>query len=405
MHGILLHREGRFAEAVALFEQAEALGNRTAASNRGNSLLDMGRMADALRAHEEAVVRAPESAGALYNLALTRLRLGDWKRGWADYESRWHFHQVYRTPRKLDCPRWRGELLDGQRVLLHAEQGLGDTIQFCRYVAMVEARGGTVILQVQFPVARLMSSLPPVKAGLARVAILGQTPPEFDIECPLISLPAVFGTTLETAPCPDAYLGADSPMVRDKWAQFPGLPGKMRVGLAWAGSPGYKADSKRSTNIKTLLPLLLTSGITWISLQKGPAAAQLSTLPAGISVLDGCSRDRDLADAAALIATLDLVITTDTCIAHLAGAMGKPVWILLPYLADWRWMEKRDTTPWYRTARLFRQPHPGDWAAIVERAIQELSRFRAPRIRPDRMGMRHIPALSDFKSRANLTPA
>jgi len=387
MHGILLHKDGRFAEAVQTFEQAEALGNSAAASNRGNSLLDMGRMGQALRAHEAAVERAPESAGALYNLALTRLRLGDWERGWVDYEARWHFREVHRAPRKFDQPRWRGEPLNGRRILLHAEQGLGDTIQFSRYVTLVAARGGVPVLQVQEPVARLMASLPPVRAGLAEIALLGQKPPQFEIECPLISLPAAFATTVATVPWTGAYLGAEQTLIDEKRTQFPSVQPGLRVGFAWAGNPRYKADSQRSMHVRTLLPLLRTPGVTWISLQKGEPARQLESLPGDVFAWDGSSRDRDLAETAALIATLDLVVTTDTCIAHLAGALGKPVFILLPYLSDWRWMQRIETSPWYPTARLLRQKAPGDWASVLERAIAELRSFR----RPSQKGA-HLPS-------------
>jgi len=378
MQGILLHKERRFAEAVEVFERAESLGHRAAASNRGNSLLDLGRMDEALRAHETAVVRDPGSRGALYNLALTRLRLGDWERGWLDYEARWHFREVHRSPRDFRQPRWRGEPLEGRRVLLHAEQGLGDTIQFCRYATLVAARGGVPILQVQASVERLMRSLPAVRAGFAETAMLGSEPPAFDLECPLMSLPAVFRTTVNTVPWPGAYLGADPESVRTKRMRFPGsqpAQPSLRVGLAWAGNPRYKADRQRSVQLAQLLPLLRTRGVTWISLQKGPAAEQLAALPDDVFVWDGSSRDRDLAETAALIATLDLVITTDTCIAHLAGAMAKPAWILLPHLADWRWMQQTETTPWYPTARLLRQPAAGDWAAVVDRAIGDLNRL------------------------------
>jgi len=396
MHGILLHRERRFAEAVAAFEQAEALGHRAAASNRGNSLLDMGRMSLALRAHELAVERAPESAGALYNLALTRLRLGDWEHGWVDYEARWHFREVHRAPRKFSQPRWRGEPLNGQRVLLHAEQGLGDTIQFCRYCTLVEARGGIAILQVQEPVARLLRSLPAVHARLAQVVLLTEQTPVFDLECPLISLPAVFSTTVQTVPWPGAYLGTDSVEAFERRVQFPSPSSNLRVGLAWAGNPRYKADAQRSMHLSTLIPLLRTPGVTWISLQKGPAAEQLGSLPGEICIYDGSSQDRDLAETAALVATLDIVVTTDTCIAHLAGAMGKPVHILLPHLSDWRWMQLTETTPWYPTARLFRQTAPGDWPSVVERVISELRIFQRPRpwVDPHSVGTEPQPVLS-----------
>jgi tetratricopeptide (TPR) repeat protein len=382
MRGILLHKEGRFEEALAVFLEAETLGHRAAASNRGNSLLDLGRMDEALRAHELAVERDPECAGVHYNLALTRLRLGDWRRGWPGYEARWRFREVHRAPRVFAQPRWQGEALDGRRILLHAEQGLGDTIQFCRYTTLVEARGGVVLLQVQPPVERLMQSLAAVRAGLAETHLLGAMLPEFDLECPLLSLPAVFGSSPETVPWPGAYLGADPRLVAEKRAEFAGEGREMRqlrVGLAWAGNPAYKADSQRSMQLKTLLPLLRTPDTTWFALQKGPPAEQLAALPGDVSVLDGCSRDRNLAETAALITTLDLVITTDTCIAHLAGALAKPVWILLPHLSDWRWMQQSDATPWYPTAWLLRQSSPGDWAEVVVRVIGELSQLRAAR--------------------------
>ena len=379
MQGILLHTEGRFTEAIQIFTRAEALGSHPAASNRGNSLLDMGKMAEALHAHQQAVDRDPSHPGAVYNLALTQLRLGDWEHGWPNYEARWRFREVHRTPRTFRQPRWQGELLHGERVLLHAEQGLGDTIQFCRYAALVAARGGTPILQVQPSAERLVRSLSAVRAGVAETAVLGNPPPQFDLECPLMSLPAIFETTPETVPWQGAYLGVDQDLAQNKRIHFPdnhptSMP--LRVGLAWAGNPRYKADPHRSMPLHTLLPILCTRGFTWVSLQKGPAASQLANLPDNVFVWDGSSGDCDLAETAALLATLDLVITTDTCIAHLAGAMGRPVWILLPHLGDWRWMQDRETTPWYPTARLYRQAITGDWTGVLNRVIAKLSGLR-----------------------------
>jgi tetratricopeptide (TPR) repeat protein len=391
LHGILLHLDGRFAEAVEMFERAEALGNRAAASNRGNSLLDLGRMKEALAAHQAAVERDPSSAGARYNLALTQLRLGDWERGWTGYEARWQFREVHRRPRFFTQPRWCGENLHGERVLLHAEQGLGDTIQFCRYVALVAARGGVPILQVQPAAERLMQSLAVVRAGLAETAVLGADSEfgwaQFDLECPLLSLPAVFRTSIDTVPWEGAYLGphpgVDVELAAEKHAQIPSSGNGLRVGLAWAGNPRYKADSARSMRLSMLLPLLravnAAMNTTWISLQKGEAAEQLTGLPTDVCVWDGSRRERDLAETAALIAGLDLVITTDTCVAHLAGAMNKAVWILLPHLADWRWMQETETTPWYPSAQLFRQKTPGDWAGVVERVSGELQSVPMPR--------------------------
>jgi tetratricopeptide (TPR) repeat protein len=372
MRGIVLHLEGRFEEAVRVFERAEELGSRAAASNRGNSLLDLGQMEEAMKAYEAAVERDPASAGAKYNLALTQLRLGEWERGWAGYEARWKFREVHRRPRRFTEPRWNGQELHGERVLLHAEQGLGDTIQFCRYAALVAARGGVPVLEVQPAAERLIRSLAVVRAGMAKTAVMDAGVTEFDVECPLMSLPAVFGTTIETVPWTGAYLGADEELVREKWKQFASAHNGIRVGLAWAGNPKYKADAARSMRLGTLAPLLRAVDANWISLQKGEAAEQLTTLPDDVFVVDGSSNERDLAETAALMATLDLVITTDTCIAHLAGAMGKPVWILLPHLSDWRWMEVSERTPWYPTARLFRQKVAGDWAEVVGRVMDGL---------------------------------
>jgi hypothetical protein len=379
MHGILLHKEGRFADAVAMFNRAEMLGSRSAASNRGNSLLDLERMEEALESHKRAVADDPANAGSEYNLALTQLRLGDWQQGWAGYEARWRFREVHRRPRIFAQPRWRGEDLQGKRILLHAEQGLGDTIQFCRYAALVVGRGGIPILQVQAGAERLMRSLGIVRAGIAKTAVLGAPPAEFDCECPLLSLPAVFGTTVETVPRAGAYLGAEPEMAAERLLRTIRTRRGLRVGLAWAGNPRYKADRARSMRLEMLVPLLRAVDASWISLQKGEAAEQLAHLPKGIHVDDGSSDDRDLADAAAQIACLDLVITTDTCIAHLAGAMGKPVWILLPHLADWRWLQETETTPWYPTARLFRQSSPGDWDGVLSRLIGELKRWDTTR--------------------------
>jgi len=378
MTGILIHTEGHFSEAIEAFERAEALGSRAAVSNRGNSLLDLGKMDEALRAQEKAAELDPHGAGAQYNLALAQLRLGDWKRGWAGYEARWRFREVHRTPMVFRQPRWRGETLNGRRILLHAEQGLGDAIQFCRYAPLVADRGAEVILQVHEPVERLMHSLAVVRDGRAKVARLGIAPLEFDLEGPLMSLPAVFGTALETVPWWGPYLGAEPELTAEQEAKLRNVDGGLlRVGLAWAGNSRYKADGRRSMRLAMLLPLVLMEGVFWVSLQKGESAEQLKEVADEVVILDGSSGDKNLAETAALVAMLDLVITTDTCIAHLAGAMGKPVWILLSHLADWRWMEKVETTPWYPTARLFRQESAGDWEQVLERVRAELVLFRS----------------------------
>ena len=205
----------------------------------------------------------------------------------------------------------------------------------------------------------------------------------------LFRSPMVFGTTVDTVPWPGAYLGADDELAVERRAQFPN-PGcdelafsrPLRVGLAWAGNPRYKADRQRSMSLMEMMPLLRTPTVKWISLQKGPESEQLARLPGDVSVFDGASNDQNLAQTAALVAALDLVITTDTCIAHLAGAMGKPVWILLSHLSDWRWMQDAETTPWYPTARLFRQRTPGGWSGVLDRVIRALNESRTSLVEP-----------------------
>ena len=380
MQGIVLHKQKRFAEAVEVFAHAEALGHRAASSNRGNSLLDLGRTAEALEAHRMAFLHDPESPGAQYNLALTGLRRGEWPEGWRNYEARWRFREVHKSIRVFRQPRWHGEPLHGERVLLHAEQGLGDTIQFCRYAALVAARGGRPVLLVQCATVRLLLSLPAVRSAEVIMAKPGDLK-KFDLECPLMSLPAVFGATIDTVPWSGAYLAAEPDEIHEKWLQFPSSGAGPRIGIAWAGNPRYKADAQRSTRLETLLPLLRTPGFEWIALQKDHAVEQIAALPRDVCVVDGSSQEKDLAETAALIATLDAVVTTDTFVAHLAGAMAKPVWMLLPFLADWRWMQDRETTPRYPTVRLLRQQTPGDWTGVVARAAEELQDFRQCRWR------------------------
>jgi tetratricopeptide (TPR) repeat protein len=383
MQGILLHKEGFFAEAIVCFERAEALGHKAATSNRANSLLDLGLVEEALAAHKKAVELAPNCAGAIYNLALTRLRMGEWKEGWPEYESRWRFREVHSRPRTFRQPRWKGEPLDGEAVLLHAEQGLGDSIQFSRFAALVAARGGRPQLMVQKSAERLMASLDAVRRGEVERVIIGEPAPRFDLECPLMSLPAAFGTTIETTPWTGAYLSAEPDLVRAKWQLAPDRGLGPRVGIAWAGNPCYRADHLRSMKLETMLPLVRTQGFEWISLQKDGAVEQIAALPEDVRILDAASEEKDLAETAALIETLDLVVTTDTCIAHLAGAMAKPVWILLPHLSDWRWMQECETTPWYPTARLMRQRRPGDWNEVFERVIVEIEDYRRTRWREE----------------------
>jgi tetratricopeptide (TPR) repeat protein len=374
--------------AIAAFQEAESLGHKTAASNRGNALLRLGRLPEALAAHESAVARDPHHPGARYNLALTQLRLGDFAQGWPNYEIRWSFRDLHPHPRRFPAPRWDGHPpaeRTSPRLFLYAEQGLGDTLQFVRYLPQIAAMGFKITLEIQPPLSRLLQ---PFVSNLGGELIPhGAAIPPFDLHCPLLSLPAVFSTTIETIPAQIPYLHPASNLQSPR-----PNPQSIRIGLAWAGNPNYRADYERSTHLKTFLPLLELPNIQFVSLQKGPAAAQIAEIARQFNpqsnrqpnLDDACSRDRDLADTAAVLAGLDLVITTDTVIAHLAGAMGKPLWILLPWQSDWRWMQDRLDTPWYPQARLFRQTTPGGWPGLVSQVRAELAAFasKTPLTRP-----------------------
>jgi len=392
--GILLLAEAaaganpeKIDRAIEAFAQAEALGHKTAPSNRGNALLRLGRIQEALEAHQKAVALDPAHPGARYNLALTQIRMGDYAQGWPNYEIRWAFRDVHPRPRRFPQPRWRGEpLLDRpanqRRLFLYAEQGLGDTLQFVRYLPLVAALGAEIVLEVQPPLARLLR---PFVESLGHpgghLIAAGDSLPEFDLHCPLLSLPAVFGTTRENVPSRIPYLFADSALIAARAREFR-LPSATRqanivnIGLAWAGNPHYPADHERSTHLGSFAPLLHEfHDLSFFSLQKGDTARQIQSLPPAIAAfapVNACACDVDLAATAALIANLDLVISTDTAVAHLAGALGKPLWLLLPWQSDWRWGQDLPTTPWYPQARLFRQSSPGNWPELIGRVIDAL---------------------------------
>jgi tetratricopeptide (TPR) repeat protein len=398
-------------EAIQAFQQAESLGHKTAPSNRGNALLRLSRCEEALAAHQTALERDPHHPGILYNLALTQLRTGDFARGWPNYEIRWQFREVHPHPRRFSQPRWQGETLSkGSRLFIYSEQGLGDTLQFLRYLSLVAERSPDthLILEVQAPLVRLLTpylttltkschperfchpersegfaSSSPHPGLTAEILPHGHPLPPFTHHCPLLSLPAIFQTTLETVPAQIPYLHSDPQLNQQRATELAaiGNPNHHAIGIAWAGNPNYRADHERSTTLSTFLPLLQIPAIRWISLQKGESTRQIHQLQPNlrpdISLTDASSQDHDLADTAALIHYLDLVITTDTVIAHLAGALGKPLWLLLPWQSDWRWMQSQATTPWYPHARIFRQYSPGNWPELLDRVAHQLRKWRA----------------------------
>jgi len=345
-------------------------GDAEILSNRGLVLQDMMWFGEALASYDRALTVRPDFAAARHNEALCRLLMGDFERGWKMHESRWETKQLKAKRRHFSQPLWLGSTgFAGKTILLHAEQGLGDTIQFCRYVPRVAKRGGRVVLEVQRPLHELMRTL----AGTAEIVSAGDPLPDFDVHCPLLSLPSAFGTERETIPSAMPYLEAPSSAVMD-WATRLRAKRGARIGLAWAGNPGHNNDHNRSIGLARLLPLLDIDA-TFISLQKDVRAEDASVLADRSDLLHFGDALTDFCDTAALISNLDLVIAADTSVAHLAGALGKPVWVLLPLVPDWRWLLDRTTSPWYPTARLFRQDDTRRWDRVIGRVREALGDF------------------------------
>ena len=370
--GLALVELNRFSEALKSYERAIALKPDYAEAfyNRGNVLRDLHRHRQAIESYERALAFKPDYASAHWNLADCRLLLGDFSLGWQEYEWRWKLEQRDNARRDFPQPLWLGgQSLEGRTILLHSELGLGDTLLFCRYAKAVAALGGQVILEVQPPLLPLLAELEGVSQAVARGAPL----PPFDYHCPLMSLPLAFKTNLDNVP-------ADVPYIRSKaervaaWQQKLGKKDKPRVGVVWSGSMKLRND-RRSMTLAQLLPLI-TERAEWISLQTEVRESDAALLASRADIRHLGDELKDFADTAALIELLDLVVTVDTSVAHVAGAMGKPVWILVPFNPhDWRWMLDREDSPWYPTARLFRQPASGDWASVTNRVSAELARY------------------------------
>lgn len=367
----VLYDNAEYQAAAALYTEclARIPGHAGALSNLGNTLRVIGRLPEALAAHDQAVTAAPEEAHFHFKRAMTRLAAGDFSRGWDEFEWRWQDPQI--KPRGLG-KLWRGEDIAGRSILLHAEQGLGDTLQFVRYAPMVATRDCRVLLEVQPALVRLLRALP----GVIEVIARGDTLPPFDVQCPLLSLPCAFATRLETIPASIPYLHADPVAVAAWNARLPNN-GRLRVGLVWSGSPhndnagAHKVDRRRSVPLGEFAPLGELSGIILVSLQKHEPG-HTWTPPLGLPVIDLMADVTDFSDTAALIANLDLVIAVDTSVAHLAGGLGKPVWLLSRYDGCWRWLHGRDDSPWYPTMRIYRQERPHDWSAVIARIHHDL---------------------------------
>jgi len=382
--GNVLKELGQWEAALASYDRAIALqaDHTDAHCNRGLLLQQMNRLDAALESFDRAIASKPDHARAYVNRSMARLVIGDFENGWEDYEWRRRLPDAAFVREKRDYaePRWTGEQsLRGKAVLLHAEQGLGDTLQFCRYAQSVAELGAVVILEVPAPLRSLLTSVP----GVTHVLATGEAPPAFDFHCSLMSLPWALRTTLRNIPAAIPYLRSDAEKQRF-WRGALGASSRRRVGLVWSG--GFRPDQPDlwSVHNRRNIPLaklavLQHPDIEFFSLQKGqPAESELEELVAqrwnGPPITNLTHLLHDFSDTAALIEQLDLVITVDTATAHLAGALGKPVWILNRHDTCWRWLLERTDSPWYPTATLYRQERPGDWEAVVERVRQDLAR-------------------------------
>ena len=364
----------RFEEAIDAYRRALRLKPDFADAqlNLGASLQETEpTLQPAIDAYRKAIALQPDFATAHWNLGFALLLSGDYERGLPEYEWRMKTRSIVQ-PRNFPVPMWDGGDLMGKRILLHAEQGLGDSIQMARYIPMVAGRGGEVIVECPAALVQLLRDLP----GVVQILAGREELPAFDLHCPLMSLPLIFKTTVGTIPWPGPYLRADPKMAEEWSRRIPAESDRPRVGLVWAGRPENKVDRKRSMRLEQFAPLAGIKNVRFFSVQKGPAGGQARRPPGGMELIDYTEELHDFTDTAAMIANLDLIVTVDTSIAHLAGALGRPAWVLLPRSPDWRWMLEREDSPWYPTVRLFRQKIRGDWGEVVERVRGELGRAR-----------------------------
>ena len=360
--GWVLTRLGRHEEALRSYERAIAAHPELdrAQLARGNALSRLGRDEDAAEAYDQANGRGDNKSDVLFNKGITLLRLGRFDEGWPLYEWRLQAHAGSGNHPELSGDVWLGEVpVHGKRLLVHSEQGLGDAIQFCRYLPMLEWLGAEVVFRTPDPLIGLLSTL----SGQGKLVSKRGPLPAFDHQCRMMSLPLVFGTRMGTIPARVPYLHAD-PARSEAWRERLGPRRRFRVGLVWSGSAVHKNDANRSLALEALRELLDVP-VEWHSLQK--EYRDRDTLTAAPMIQRHEARMKDFTDTAALVSQMDLVISVDTSVAHLAGAMGKPVWILLPFAPDWRWLLEREDSPWYPTARLFRQSRPGDWLEVLAR--------------------------------------
>jgi tetratricopeptide (TPR) repeat protein len=368
--GDALRALGRYEEAVTWFDRAIARRPSfvLALINKGSALVQLRRLDEAIATLRQVKALDPGNAEADWNLSLLELLIGDFEAGWARREARWNSKLCPDVYPRFAEPMWLGvEPVEGKTILVHVDEGLGDTIQFVRYVPMLAERGARVILVVATALHSLLSKFP----GVSECLVVTDKLPPFDMHCPICSLPFAFGTRLDTIPAATPYLPGPTPEQRKAWEDRLGPHDRLRVGLVWSGSPNHANDLNRS------IPLQMLSGIldieaTFVSLQKDPRAADKALLERCADIVDLATHLADFVETAALVSCLDLVITVDTSVAHLAGALGRPTWILLPYVPDYRWMLDRGDSPWYPTVRLFRQTATREYHSVLEVVRNEL---------------------------------
>jgi tetratricopeptide (TPR) repeat protein len=372
--GWVLFQLDRLEEALAADDRAIALNGTVSAAhlNRGYTLLKMGRLQEAEASLLRSLELDPGLTLAHWNLAFLRLLQGRYAEAWPDYAWRWKTREALPSQRHFQVPLWEGEAFQGRTLLVWAEQGFGDSIQFVRYLPLVKALGGQVVLQVQPSLASLMGTCP----GADLVLGEQQSPPPFDLHVPILSLPQIFRSTLETLPRTVPYLACPPPPV---YEPKPALVDALRagsgrrIGVVWNGNPNQKDNRTRSLDPRLLEPLAALPGVSWYSLQKLAPGAERRSLPGTFQACDLDPFLETFADTAYALEHLHLLISVDTSVVHLAGALACPALVLLSYSPDWRWLMEGEECPWYPTFRLYRQPKPGDWAAVVDQLMGDLS--------------------------------
>ena len=367
---LTLQIQGQYADAIKSCRQALRLEpDHAEAMNTTASILQMqGRHAEAIEIYRQTLRLKPDYAEVHLNLGMALLLTGSFQEGWTEYRWR-RYTKNFIYPHRYEMPRWDGSSFVGKRLLVHYEQGLGDNLQFARYLPMVKARGGTLTFEVSKSLLGLFQGFPGIDE-LVEASLSAAPAAKFDLYASILDLPATFGTTLETIPADVPYLHADRARV-EGWRERLSGP-EFKVGIVWAGGPAHKNDHNRSCALSQFAPLAQAPNVRLYGLQKGPPAKQVGELSDKITIINLAEQFHDFTDTAAALHNLDLIVSVDTAVLHLAGAMGKPVWALLPFTPDWRWLLDRQDSPWYPTMRLFRQRKWGCWDDVFQRIAKEL---------------------------------